>query len=126
MSTHTICISCTRASAVDQFSSAIEEGIKMLVLIYLKVKQREAVVSFFKGNDTVVALPTGYAKSIIYTVLPHNSTSSEVHDFVARTINAFYSLIWPTLTHSIVANRFFKLLLFAFLLEKLFLAALCE
>ena len=38
--------------------------------ITLKDKQLEAVLSFMRGKDVFVSLPTGYGKSIIYTVLP--------------------------------------------------------
>jgi len=37
----------------------------------LKEKQVEAISVFLQGNDTFVALPTGYGKSVIYAVLPH-------------------------------------------------------
>ena len=36
----------------------------------LKVKQKEAVRAFVKGNDTFVSLPTGYGKSVIFAILP--------------------------------------------------------
>jgi len=37
----------------------------------LKAKQVEAVEAFLGGSDTFVSLPTGYGKSIIYSVLPY-------------------------------------------------------
>ena len=37
----------------------------------LKDKQVEAVCAFVEGNDTFVALPTGYGKSLIYGILPY-------------------------------------------------------
>ena len=36
----------------------------------LKEKQLEAAMLVLSGNDTLVSLPTGYRKSIIYAVLP--------------------------------------------------------
>ena len=37
----------------------------------LKNKQMKTILSFVQGNDTFVALPTGYGKSLIYAVLPY-------------------------------------------------------
>ena len=37
----------------------------------LKNEQMKAILSFVHGNDTFVALPTGYGKSLIYAVLPY-------------------------------------------------------
>lgn len=50
--------------------SAIQYGMKKLGLSYLKDKQKEAVEMFLQG-DTVVALPTGYGKSVIFAILPY-------------------------------------------------------
>ena len=36
----------------------------------LKEKQLKAMVSFMEGNDTFMALPTSYGKSLIYAILP--------------------------------------------------------
>ena len=38
--------------------------------IYLKVKQYLALDSVLQGRDTIVVLPTGYGKSIIFHLLP--------------------------------------------------------
>ena len=38
--------------------------------INLKEKQKEAILSFVRGRDTFVSLPTGYGKSIVYGILP--------------------------------------------------------
>ena len=38
--------------------------------IGLKEKQEEAILSFVRGRDTFVSLPTGYGKSIVYGILP--------------------------------------------------------
>lgn len=59
--------------AVETTSSkdaAIEEAVRDLGLEILKPKQREAIESFLSGKDTMVVLPTGYGKSIIYAALP--------------------------------------------------------
>ena len=51
---------------------AIQEGMQKLGLSYQKNKQREAVETFLRGEDTVVAaLPTGYGKSLIFVILPY-------------------------------------------------------
>ncbi len=39
--------------------AAIAEAVNAMGLTELKDKQKEAVVSFVKGHDTFVALPTG-------------------------------------------------------------------
>ena len=36
----------------------------------LKDKQKEAIFSFLQGHDIFVLLPTGFSKSVIYSVLP--------------------------------------------------------
>ena len=50
---------------------AIEESKRLLVIASLKEKQEAAIMSFLGGRDTVVSLPTGYGKSLIYALLPH-------------------------------------------------------
>ena len=50
--------------------AAVEETVGDLGLETLKPKQREAILSFLSGRDTMVVLPTGYGKSIIYAALP--------------------------------------------------------
>ena len=49
---------------------AIENAIRELGFETLKSKQRDAIESFLSGNDTLVVLPTGYGKSVIYAALP--------------------------------------------------------
>jgi len=59
--------------AVETISSkdaAIEEAVRDLGVEILKPKQREAIESFLSGKDTMVVLPTGYGKSIIFAALP--------------------------------------------------------
>jgi len=56
--------------AVETTSSKDEEAVRDLGLVILKPKQREAIESFLSGKDTMVVLPTGYGKSIIYAALP--------------------------------------------------------
>ena len=36
----------------------------------LKSKQKEAILAFVLSKDTFVSLPTGYDKSLIFTMLP--------------------------------------------------------
>ena len=52
-------------------ASPIQEGMQKLGLSYLKDKQGEAVETFLRGEDTVVALPTGYGKitNICYSTI---------------------------------------------------------
>ena len=50
-------------------AASIESG-KILGFPQLKSKQKAALTSFINGRDTFVSLPTGYGKSIIYSVLP--------------------------------------------------------
>jgi len=50
--------------------AAIEEAVCDLGLEILKPKQQETIESFLSGKDTMVVLPTGYGKSIIYAALP--------------------------------------------------------
>ncbi|XP_065884449.1 uncharacterized protein [Dysidea avara] len=58
---------CGSSSIID---AAIEDSIQDLGLDTIKPKQRDAIQSFLSGNDTLVVLPTGYGKSLIYAVLP--------------------------------------------------------
>ena len=51
--------------------AAIEEDVQKLGLDSLKEKQMEAARSFASIQDTLVCLPTGYDKSIIYAMLPY-------------------------------------------------------
>ena len=46
-------------------TAAVEMSIKEL-----KDKQRQAILTFVRGQDTFVSLPTGYGKSLIYALLP--------------------------------------------------------
>ena len=57
---------CGSSSIID---AAIEDSIQDLGLDTIKPKQRNAIQSFLSGNDTLVVLPTGYGKSLIYAVL---------------------------------------------------------
>ena len=57
-------------STVTKEVMAIEEAVRELGLEALKPKQRDAIVNFLSGNDTLVVLPTGYGKSIVYAALP--------------------------------------------------------
>ena len=49
----------------------MEEAVKELGFQQLKPKQLEAIEVFVVGGkDVLVALPTGYGKSVLYGVLP--------------------------------------------------------
>ena len=49
---------------------AIQFAMNRLGFEMFKDKQREAVCAFVGGRNTFVILPTGYGKSVIYTILP--------------------------------------------------------
>ena len=53
-----------------EFSLDLSEAAKIMDLNPLKPKQVESIQSFASGKDTFVALPTGYGKSVIFTILP--------------------------------------------------------
>ena len=54
----------TATPLLDLDSAASKLGISSL-----KDKQREAITSFVDGHDVSVSLPTGYGKSLCYTLL---------------------------------------------------------
>lgn len=54
----------------EDLNKAILEAAQKLSITELKPKQHEAIVSYVTGNDTLVVLPTGYGKSLIYAILP--------------------------------------------------------
>ena len=62
-------------------SSSIKDEAKVVAEvartfdITLKEKQLEAIISFLKGFDVFITLPTGYGKSIIYGLLPSDKLS---------------------------------------------------
>ena len=61
------CLLQTMASRVNfevDLAQIAIEAARRLGYDGLKKKQLEAVVSFLQGNDTFVALPTGYGKSL--------------------------------------------------------------
>ena len=49
---------------------AIEYARKQLGFADLKDKQLLAIKHFVEGSDTFAILPTGYGKSVIYSLLP--------------------------------------------------------
>ena len=52
------------------FERSIEEATLELGVQAIKSKQHDAILSYLSGSDTLVVLPTGYGKSLIYAVLP--------------------------------------------------------
>ena len=56
--------SCQEKAAV------IDKAVQSLGLKDLKQQQPSAIMHFISGQDNLVALPTGYGKSLIYTCLP--------------------------------------------------------
>lgn len=79
---------------MNSIEDAIREGGFRLGYRELKSEQIMAISSFVQGNDTFVALPTGYGKSLIYAVLP----------FVFDVIRGIFYL----LVESIVAGFIFQ------------------
>ena len=66
-----LALSASLQRCVMDLGKVIRESAGKLGFTSLKEKQTEAVLSFLKGRDTFVALPTGYGKSIIYAILPY-------------------------------------------------------
>ena len=57
--------------SVNVLEKIIKESGSRLGYGELISEQMKAILSFVQGNDTFVALPTGYGKSLIYAVLPY-------------------------------------------------------
>ena len=57
----------------------------------MKEKQVDAIVSILNGNNTMCVLPTGYGKSLVFTLLPLllDEVSSNNHDSIFRQIYCF-------------------------------------
>ena len=55
----------------NYLEEVIRESASRLGYKELKHEQMKAILSFVQGNDTFVALPTGYGKSLIYAALPY-------------------------------------------------------
>ena len=51
-------------SAITRAASHLDLGFK------LKPQQEEALLEFTKGRDVFVSLPTGFGKSLCYTLIP--------------------------------------------------------
>ena len=49
---------------------ALELSLQSIGIRQLKDKQEEAILTFLRGKDTFVSLPTGYGKSLIFGILP--------------------------------------------------------
>ena len=50
----------------DKALRTILEGLKSLGITKLSKEQRQALLHFSKGHDTMAVLPTGHGKSLIY------------------------------------------------------------
>ena len=55
----------------NYLEEVIRESASRLGYKELKHEQMKAILSFVQGNNTFVALPTGYKKSLIYAALPY-------------------------------------------------------
>lgn len=55
---------------LSDLGTAIECARTQLGFSELKDKQLEAISTFVGGRDTFVILPTGYGKSVIFSLLP--------------------------------------------------------
>ena len=70
-----------------KFLKSVEYSKKYCELAYeLKDKQLQCMENIVKGKDTIGLLPTGYGKSLIYTLLPsildHYHNKAEGHHIV--------------------------------------------
>ena len=54
----------------EKINAAIDHAMKTVDLESLKREQREAIREFLSGKDVFVSLPTGYGKTICYSLLP--------------------------------------------------------
>ena len=52
------------------FCTALKKVMERMDLQELKPKQIESIETFVSGKDTFVSLPTGYGKSVIFSILP--------------------------------------------------------
>lgn len=57
-------------SKVAMLQTVIQKAALTLGYKQLKDKQEESIIEFAKGRDVFVSLPTGYGKSLCYTILP--------------------------------------------------------
>ena len=55
----------------NYLEEVIRESASRLGYKELKHEQMKAILSFVQGNDTFVALPTGYGKSLIIDSIPY-------------------------------------------------------
>ena len=75
---------------VVSVNNGVSKGNKRSDSLYgsrpLKPKQLEAVKSFVSGQDTFVALPTGYGKSVIFATNNNNPQLSSIIESMAAFI----------------------------------------
>ena len=57
-------------SVSEDLERKLESAAKAIGITELKDEQRKVVLSFVRGNDVFVSLPTGYGKSVCFAVLP--------------------------------------------------------
>jgi superfamily II DNA helicase RecQ len=59
-------------AASDRFEQSVNYAKNLAGITFsLKDKQLECIRNVLEGRDTISLLPTGYGKSLIYTLLPH-------------------------------------------------------
>ena len=61
---------CKSRGKSTRLSKLSEKLLFELGVQAMKPKQRDAILTYMSGTDTLVVLPTGYGKSLIYAVLP--------------------------------------------------------
>ena len=61
---------CAMVTETTMLDKAISAACSTIGLASLKAKQREAILKFVGGQDVFISLPTGYGKSLCYTLHP--------------------------------------------------------
>ena len=59
---------CEQDTRIEE---VVLRAVQRLGFADLRPQQMEAIKTFMQGKDVFVSLPTGYGKSLIYSVLPY-------------------------------------------------------
>ena len=63
---------CEQDTRIEE---VVLRAVQRLGFADLRPQQMEAIKTFMQGKDVFVSLPTGYGKSLIYSVLPYATTN---------------------------------------------------